>query len=52
MKLKNVKGGRLEELKNLTLVLAAAIDWYSDPKALPQLAKQYRETVREIEEIE
>lgn len=52
MKLKNVKGGRLEELKNLKLVLAAAIDGYSDPKALPQLAKQYRETVREIEEIE
>ena len=50
MKLKNVKGGRLEELKNLKLVLAAAIDGYSDPK--PQLAKQYRETVREIEEIE
>ena len=49
MKLKNVKGGRLEELKNLKLVLAAAIDGYSDPKALPQ---QYRETVREIEEIE
>ena len=45
MKLKNVKGGRLEELKNLKLVLAAAIDGYSDPK-------QYRETVREIEEIE
>ena len=52
MKLRNVKGGRLEELKNLKLVLAAAIDGYSDPKALPQLAKQYRETVREIEEIE
>ena len=34
MKLRNVKGGRLEELKNL------------------KLAKQYRETVREIEEIE
>lgn len=50
--LRNVKGGRLEELKNLKLVLAAAIDGYSDPKALPQLAKQYRETVREIEEIE
>lgn len=49
MKLRNVKGGRLEELKNLKLVLAAAIDGYSDPKALPQLAKQYRETVREIE---
>ena len=51
MKLKNVKGGRLAELKSLKLVLAAAIDGYSDPKALPQLAKQYRETVREIEEI-
>ena len=38
MKLRNVKGGRLEELKNLKLVLAAAIDGYSDPKALPQLA--------------
>ena len=36
MKLRNVKGGRLEELKNLKLVLAAAIDGYSDPKALPR----------------
>ena len=47
-------GGTLPEhtLSSLKLVLAAAIDGYSDPKALPQLAKQYRETVREIEEIE
>ena len=47
MKLRNVKGGRLEELKNLKLVLAAAIDGYSDPKALPQLV-----ITRAVERIE
>lgn len=52
MKLKLVKGGRLAELKALKKVLAAAIDGCEDPKTLPQLAKQYRETIREIEEIE
>ena len=31
---------------------AGSIDSCNDPKALPPLAKQYRETIREIEEIE
>lgn len=52
MKLARVRGGRLEELKALKRVLAAGIDGCDDPKSLPQLAKQYRETIREIEEIE
>ena len=43
---------RLEQLKQLAKVLAANIDDCKDPKNLPQLAKQYRETIREIEEIE
>ena len=43
---------RLEQLKQLAKVLAANIDDCEDPKNLPQLAKQYRETIREIEEIE
>lgn len=54
MKMKSVtaKGGRLEQLKELAKVLAAAIDGCDDLKALPQMAKQYRETIREIEEME
>lgn len=52
MKLRNVRGGRLEELKALKKVLAAGIDGCEDVRTLPQLAKQYRETIREIEEIE
>lgn len=50
------RGNRLEQLKNLAAVLAAKIDeTTSNPdgaKQLPQLARQYRETIREIEEIE
>lgn len=52
MKMARVRGGRLEELKALKKVLAAAIDGCDDPKSLPQLAKQYRDTIRAIEEIE
>lgn len=53
-KLKTVttKGTRLEQLQTLAGVLAASIDNCKDCKALPQLAKQYRDTVREIEAIE
>lgn len=46
------RGTRLQKLKNLAAVLAENIDSCEDARALPQLAKQYRETIREIEEIE
>lgn len=52
MKSITAKGTRLGQLKQLAKVLAANIDDCEDPKNLPQLAKQYRETIREIEEIE
>ena len=54
MKMKSItaKGSRIEQLKELAKVLATAIDECIDPKALPAMAKQYRETIREIEEIE
>lgn len=46
------RGSRLEQLKVLSNVLAASIDTCKDCRALPALTKQYRETIREIEEIE
>ena len=51
------KGSRLEQLKNLSKILANQIDICSadhdeGPKLMPQLSRQYRETIREIEEIE
>lgn len=52
MKTVTARGSRLEQLKALAAVLAAGIDGCEDARALPQLSKQYRETVREIEEIE
>ena len=54
MKMKSVtaRGGRLEQLRTLAGVLAASIDCCEDERALPALAKQYRETIQEIEEIE
>lgn len=54
MKMKSVtaRGDRLRQLKTLAGVLAVNIDACDDARALPALAKQYRETVREIEEIE
>ena len=53
MKMKSVtaRGDRLKQLKELARVLAESIDSCLDPKVLPPLAKQYRETIREIEEI-
>lgn len=50
-------GDRLEQLKNLSRILANQIDVCSEdsengPKLMPQLSKQYRETIKEIEEIE
>lgn len=49
-------GSRLEQLENLAKVLAKQIDVCTKdldngPKLMPPLAKQYRETIKEIEEI-
>ena len=54
MKMKSVtaKGDRLKQLKTLAGILAQSIDDCEDVRALPQLAKQYRETIREIEDLE
>lgn len=52
MKTVTARGSRLEQLKTLAGVLAAGIDSCDDPRTLPQLARQYRETVREIGELE
>ena len=52
MKSITARGTRLDQLKQLARVLAAGIDTCEDCRALPPLAKQYRETIREIEEIE
>lgn len=43
---------RLGKLKALAELLAAKMDEVKYAKDLPPLAKQYRETIREIEEIE
>ena len=52
MKTVTSKGNRLDKLKELAKILAQNIDECADVRALPQLAKQYRDTIREIEEIE
>lgn len=52
MKTVTACGNRLEQLKTLATVLADGIDACQDCRALPQLTKQYRETIREIEETE
>lgn len=49
-------GTRLEQLENLAKILAKQIDLCTGKlddsvKTVPQLAKQYRETIKEIEEI-
>lgn len=43
--------GRIDKLKALEVELRAAMD-EADPKSLAQLARQYRETLREIDELE
>ena len=48
----NEDGTRLEKLKALADILATAIDGVKYQKDLPPLVKQYREVIREIEEIE
>ena len=52
MKTVTARGTRLDQLKALAKVIAEQIDACDDVKALPQLARQYRETIREIEEID
>ena len=54
MKLKSAtaRGDRLKQLKTLAGMLADSIDRCEDARVLPQLARQYRETIREIEGIE
>jgi hypothetical protein len=42
---------RLKKLKDLERLLKQALD-DSNPNSMPSLAKQYRETIREIEELE
>lgn len=46
------KGNRLEQLKKLRDTLAKAIDTCESMRDLAALSRQYRETIREIEEIE
>lgn len=43
---------RLGKLKALAELLAAEMDKVKYSKDLPPLAKQYRETIREIEELD
>lgn len=45
-------GTRLEQLKTLALVIAEHIDCGDDTHSMAQLARQYRETIREIAELE
>lgn len=52
LKTSTARGTHLEQLKTLAAILATAIDGCEDVKTLPQLAKQYRETIQEIKELE
>jgi len=45
-------GTRLEQLKELLRILADEIDARPGARDLAQLSRQYRETLKEIEEIE
>lgn len=45
-------GTRLEQLKALALVIADSIDSGDENHSMAQLARQYRETIREISELE
>ena len=46
------KEPRLEQLKELLIILAKEIDGKPGARDMASLVKQYRETIREIEEIE
>ena len=43
--------GRLGKLKRLETELRAALD-EADPRSIASIARQYRETIREIDELE
>lgn len=45
-------GTRLEQLRTLALVIAESIDAGDESHSMAQLARQYRETIREIAELE
>jgi hypothetical protein len=45
-------GTRLEQLQQLALVIAASIDMGDESHSMAQLARQYRETIREIAELQ
>jgi len=45
-------GTRLEQLRTLALVIAEHIDRGDESHSMAQLARQYRETIREIAELE
>ena len=45
-------GTRLEQLRALALVIADTIDMGDESHSMAQLARQYRETIREIAELE
>lgn len=47
-----ISESRLEQLKTLLEILADEIDKRPGSRDLSQLARQYRETLKEIEEIE
>ena len=46
------KGSRLAQLKNLRDTLGKAIDGCESMSDLAALSRQYRETIREIEDLE
>ena len=45
-------GTRLQQLRALALVIAESIDAGDETHSMAQLARQYRETIREIAELE
>ena len=45
-------GTRLDQLRALSLVIANSIDEGDESHSMAQLARQYRETIREIAELE
>ena len=48
----SINDTRLEQLRVLLAILADKIDQRPGARDLAQLSRQYRETIREIEEIE
>lgn len=52
LKAVNRRGDTLDKLKTLSSILADKIDNVTYDKDLPTLAKQYRETVLEIQRLE